>query len=551
MLICGLKLTHDGGLALVEDGCLVTSVEMEKIGNNRRFQPLDRLEEAEDLLRAEGVGVGDVDRFVVDGWFAPLGSDQPWPLLQATHHGRPVELPVAPYRERPGEDTLAALTFDGLPLGKRPHAYVSYPHSIQHVLGAYAASPFARAGHDALVLVWDGGMLPVLHWVRAEPLDVRVVGELFRLYGSVFADFCATLEPFRPAGGVPQPSGHATPRNLDVAGKAMAYAALGEDDPGLDITIGTLLETMELSYEMGDHLAATLRTGPGAGRTDADLVATFQGYLGRRLRDALKCRVRDGGFPSRLVLSGGCALNIKWNSLLRSSGLFEQVWVPPFPNDSGAALGAAVIETAVRTGRAVLDWTVHLGPRLHPGEDPPGWRSRPCTVEELARVLHETGRPVVVLHGRAELGPRALGNRSIVAPATDPAMKDHLNDIKDREPYRPVAPICLEERAPELFGPGTPDPYMVFDHVVRPGWEGKVPAIVHLDGTARLQTVNHAESPLMHRLLTAYEQLSGIPLLCNTSANHKGCGFFPDVVTAAAWGRVPAIWSAGRLYERT
>ncbi|MFE1170313.1 carbamoyltransferase N-terminal domain-containing protein [Nocardiopsis sp. NPDC058789] len=554
MLVCGLKLTHDGGLALIEDGRLVTSVEAEKLDNNRRFQPLDRLETVADVLAAEGVAVTDVDRFVVDGWFAPLGQDQDSPVLEhVTDHGRALRLPVAPYIEGPDTHVLDVHRFRGLPLGGREHDYTSYHHSAQHLMGAYAASPFPGRGEDSLVLVWDGGMTPVLYHVEPDPLRVTRLGELFPLYGSAFADFCAALPPFHSPDDRTDAARHAMPRNLDVAGKAMAYAALGTDEPGYDAVLDRILGGLDLSFTNGDDLARALTREGGArwnGASDADLIATFQGYLGRRLRGALTARMDGASLPPRLVLAGGCALNIKWNSLLRSCGLFEHVWVPPFPNDSGAALGAASVEWALHSGRPALEWGVYQGPRVRPAEaDPPGYVSRPCDVDELARILHEHGDPVIVLSGRAELGPRALGHRSILAPATDASMKKVLNRIKDREDYRPVAPVCLEHRAPEVFSPGTPDPYMIFDHGTRPGWADKVPAIVHLDGTARLQTVNERQSPLVHRLLTAYERLSGIPLLCNTSANHKGRGFFPDVASAAAWGGVGAIWSDGRLYQ--
>jgi carbamoyltransferase len=171
-------------------------------------------------------------------------------------------------------------------------------------------------------------------------------------------------------------------------------------------------------------------------------------------------------------------------------------------------------------------------------------------VEQLAALLHERDAVVVFLRGRAELGPRALGHRSLLAPAVNRRMKAHLNQIKGREDYRPVAPICLEEAAPQLFEPGTPDPYMLFDHKVRPGWAERVPAIVHEDGTARLQTVSRRDSALLHRLLTAYRHLSGIPLLCNTSANHPGRGFFPDVRSAADWGHTDYVWCDDVLYTR-
>ena len=144
-----------------------------------------------------------------------------------------------------------------------------------------------------------------------------------------------------------------------------------------------------------------------------------------------------------------------------------------------------------------------------------------------------------------------MGNRSIFAPAGTREIKDTLNRIKGREFYRPVAPICLEEGAKEIFDPRTPDPYMLFDHVVRDGWADRIPAIVHIDGTARLQTVNKQQNAVVHELLSEYKKLTGIPLLCNTSANFPGCGFFPDVKSATEWGGTKYFWSAGRLFTKS
>ena len=169
---------------------------------------------------------------------------------------------------------------------------------------------------------------------------------------------------------------------------------------------------------------------------------------------------------------------------------------------------------------------------------------------EFAELIHRSNEPVLFLDGKAELGPRALGNRSILAAPIRGTMKDTLNRVKGREGYRPVAPVCLESHAPDIFDPGSPDPFMLYDHRVRPPWKDRIPAIQHLDGTARLQTVNADEHPLIFELLTAYHAVSGVPLLCNTSANFQGKGFFPDLQSAGQWGEVNYVWSAGRLFSR-
>jgi len=129
-------------------------------------------------------------------------------------------------------------------------------------------------------------------------------------------------------------------------------------------------------------------------------------------------------------------------------------------------------------------------------------------------------------------------------------MKAKLNAMKNRENYRPVAPICMEEFAPDIFAPGTPDPYMLFEHFVKEAWKERVPAICHLDGSARLQTVNAWRNPVVYDLLKAYFRLSGIPLLCNTSANLNGSGFFPDVQSAMRWDKANFIWSNDILYTK-
>jgi acyl carrier protein len=127
-------------------------------------------------------------------------------------------------------------------------------------------------------------------------------------------------------------------------------------------------------------------------------------------------------------------------------------------------------------------------------------------------------------------------------------MKDRLNVIKGRAGYRPIAPICLSALSSDVFVPGSDDPYMLFEHRLRDGWADRIPAIVHLDGTARLQTIDLAADSVTARILAAYVEISGIPVLCNTSANFNGRGFFPDVASAAKWGGTRYIWSAGALY---
>lgn len=565
MLMCGIKVSHDGGVALVDGDRLVFCVEAEKIGNGKRYRCLGDLQVVEEVLAAEGVALSDVDRFVVDGWGTD-GRENPW-VVPTRLHGKAMDLPVAPYwpdSAEPGHGPSGLLrrhVFRDHDFAPGNRGYSSYHHVANHVLGAYCSSPFALRGEDGLVLAWDGGMYPWLYHVNAKERTVRGLRALFPVVGSVFSHTCLSFEPFRPPPGAfqapedaPTEMSKAEQYEVSIAGKAMAYAALGkvheEAFPVLEHLMATTpAPTAYFAPELGSALVAE-RERYVPGLSDADLIATLQAFLGERILRTLS-EVVASLFPGQLpnlAIGGGCALNIKWNTLIRSSGLFGEVWVPPFPNDSGAAIGTACCEMFREGGRTALRWDVYSGPMVQTGPLPPGWSEEACDERRLAEILHREEEPVAVLSGRAELGPRALGNRSILAPATSRRMKDRLNAIKHREDYRPVAPMCLASRAADVFTPGDPDRYMLFEHRPRPEWADRIPAVIHLDGTARLQSIDPSADSASARILTHYEQLSGIPVLCNTSANLNGHGFFPDVASAARWGRTRYIWSEGRLY---
>ena len=235
--------------------------------------------------------------------------------------------------------------------------------------------------------------------------------------------------------------------------------------------------------------------------------------------------------PSRhLCLAGGVALNCAMNRLIRESGLFDSLFVPPHVSDAGLALGcAALLSLEGQRVRpepiAGCDW----GPRFSDEEiekvlERCGVRAeRPedlCAA--VARDLAE-GRIVGWFQGGLEFGPRALGSRSILADPRHAAMKDRVNHaVKLREGFRPFAPSCLEERAAEWFVDSVKSPYMTITFEVKPGQRQRVPAITHVDGTARVQSVGRAASPLFHRLISEFERRSGVPMLLNTSLNVQG-----------------------------
>ncbi|MBX9363147.1 carbamoyltransferase N-terminal domain-containing protein [Streptomyces sp. WAC04114] len=545
MIICGVKLTHDGGVALIDDGRLIFSIEMEKLANNPRHQSIDDMQIVVDLLAEYGYRLEDVDRLVLDGW-GRTHMVKPWGAQE-------VLVELAPYRRGLLDNNLL-----------RPYPsrfldleYTSYPHYAGHVASAYCSSPFARSQEPSYILCWDGAMFPVLYHYDAATNVMDNVGAVHYMLGDTYHILAQHFPPFDAP--------IEWPHTLDLPGKIMAYVAYGNRDEKAVDALRTLYDEVErkvfpdgrptddhLTEAAGRQIMSLMDEGLNVpGISPEDMIASVHAFLGETLIDGLRAAIETDGRGTRnLCLVGGCALNIKWNRDVRAADIVDRVWIPPFPNDAGSALGTACCELLNSKGPKRLEWDTYAGPALVASEALPGWQCHPCTPAELAAWMYEMGDPVVVLHGRAELGPRALGHRSILAPAVASDMKHRLNEIKGREAYRPVAPICREDRVSELFAPGTPDPYMLFDQEVRPEWQEKVPAICHLDGTARVQTVGPENNSFVYEVLDAYERLSGIPLLCNTSANHNGSGFFPDVRSAMEWGRIPAIWSDGVLYER-
>jgi hydroxymethyl cephem carbamoyltransferase len=192
-------------------------------------------------------------------------------------------------------------------------------------------------------------------------------------------------------------------------------------------------------------------------------------------------------------------------------------------NDSGSAIGTAADAALLLTGDGTIAWDVYSGLDFvrDVTPDPATWLHSRLDHDRVARRILD-GRITAWVQGRWEIGPRALGNRSLLASPFDAASRDRLNQIKERESYRPIAPCCREEDLAALFDEAFPDPYMLyFRKVISPA----IPAVTHVDGTARVQTVGAGGNPALHRLLTAVAGIAGTGVLCNTSLNWPGLGF--------------------------
>jgi carbamoyltransferase len=237
--------------------------------------------------------------------------------------------------------------------------------------------------------------------------------------------------------------------------------------------------------------------------------------------------------PSRnLCLTGGVALNCVANARILRDTDYERVWVPPCASDSGAPLGSALWhyhQTLGHPRRLELTHafygTAYSDAEIARAFDGAGLTYQRLGEQELIALVAQRiseGRIIGWFQGRFEMGPRALGNRSILADARNPQMKDQLNTrIKQREPFRPFAPAVLVERVSEFFEIDQPDPFMTMAPKVRPEKVDLIPAAVHVDGTARIQTVDRAANPRFYDLIEAFGRLTGVPVILNTSFNHR------------------------------
>jgi carbamoyltransferase len=246
-----------------------------------------------------------------------------------------------------------------------------------------------------------------------------------------------------------------------------------------------------------------------------DIAAAVQVVYEQRLNQFMRMAKSLTG-KNNLVFMGGCALNSSANTLLWK--IFKDIWIMPNPGDAGSSLGAA----AALYGKH-LNWkNPYLGHDIG-GKYP---------VNEILAEL-KTNKIAAVATGRAEYGPRALGNRSILADPRDPNIKDKVNTIKQREKFRPFAPVVLEEFASEWFDMNFASPYM--QYTVKCKQPDKIPSVVHEDGTSRVQTVNREQHPGLHMLLRKWYWDTGCPVLLNTSLNIKGQPLINDIQDTLQW----------------
>lgn len=490
MRILSFKPGHDGTVALIEDGGLVSSVEAEKdsFARNADATPslfLDALAMTEDIP----------DAVCLSGWVKGFHSAE-----------RPLG---AGYF---GWDASGTQLAERRVFGK-PVRFFSSTHERSHLLSAYGMSPFPQ-GQPCYALVWEGN-IGSFYEITPE-LEIVRIAEVMEDPGNKYQFVFALADPttgtehggfqFSNAGKLMALAGYADGSRCTAAERELIDFVLSRRS----ILLSTSKKDLAGSpfHDIGVEEQALKNL---AAHHSEEIFARFH---------TVAARVLTRGYP--LLIAGGCGLNCDWNTRWRESGLFEDVFVPPVPNDSGSAIGTAVDAQFALTGEAKLTWSVYSGPPfVHDVPVPEEFAAAPVDAAQLAERLAD-GAVIAWVEGAAEIGPRALGHRSLLAAPFEKAMRDRLNAIKRREPYRPIAPVCLEQNVAKYFDWDGPSPYMLYFQRVL---DRRLGAVTHGDGTARVQTITPTDSELLCLVLDAFEWRTGVGVLCNTSLNFAGRGF--------------------------
>jgi carbamoyltransferase len=501
---------HDPAAAVVVDGEIVAAAEEERFSrrkHGKRPVPFSTWELPEQAarwcLREAGLAPEDLDAvgYSYDPALAPPpGGDLTaagWEGLRTLYARR---APLFLRSALPGLD---------------PAIVRFVPHHVAHAASAHLAAP----APSSAVMVLDGrgerASFLAGH-ARGGRLEVLATQELPHSLGLVYEDATEHLGFLRSSDEY----------------KVMALAAYGRPVHLAALRAAIRVEGLGFRTDPIDWSAFAPHVSPGAGGEPwgpehADLAASLQARLEEALLELAR-RLHERTGERVLTLAGGVALNCVANAALARTGPFDEVWAQPASGDAGTALGAA-LHLAAEAGDDVLPMSsAALGRGF--GDD----EVRACLARarvpfeepgdlagEVAGVLAADG-VVAWFQGRAEFGPRALGQRSLLANPSRAETLGRLNDVKGREHFRPIAPMVVAERAAAVFDGQLPSPYMLFTHRVRPEWRDRIPAVVHVDGTARVQTVDRERQPLVARLLDAFEERTGLPALVNTSLNTAG-----------------------------
>jgi carbamoyltransferase len=533
MNVLGIASICDGtSAALVCGGRLAALVEQERLNRKKNtWEP--PYEAALECLRIAGLTFNDVDSMVFYSkpWMEMFGNVG----FFLRHLPRTLNLLRVPT----GSDSLSffprfrkVMQFDRdfrpLHPGKRiPTAFVE--HHVAHAANGFLCSPW----EEAAIFTCDGrGEFSTAMFAkglgnRIEPFHrIPLPHSLGLMYGAV-----TSYLGFRP---------------FKDEGKVMGLAAFGDDRMMERFSRLARFEDgrfeLDLSCFLFQYHSRSRWFAPrfeeifGPARQPGEPITDDHRAVARALQehterlglDMARWLKRKTGLK-RLCVSGGVFLNCQMNSRILEDSGFDEVFIQPVAGDPGTSYGAALFHAVRTSGRREEQFrNIYLGSEFGDSayEDALGaaglqYRRSPDVAAEAAEHL-EAGRIVGWFQGRMEAGPRALGNRSILADPRRPDMKERLNRrIKGREPFRPFAPSVLAERSNEYFDNRTESPYMILTARAKPGVAELIPAVIHVDNTARLQTVRRGDNPKYWSVIEAFRKRTGVGVVLNTSFNEN------------------------------
>jgi predicted NodU family carbamoyl transferase len=496
---------HDGAIAFLQDSRLMFSIEAEK-DSNYRYSAIS----VADVLDAVGELGVIPDVICMSGWWL---RDHHEYLHGSTRNGG--------YR---GVSCAGVIMDKGRLLRGRAD-YFSSSHERSHILCAFGMSALPK-GTACYALVWEGEM-GAFYEIDSE-LNITLIADVLNQPGNRYGLLYSLADPAFPKDGP-------YPRASD-AGKLMALASFSKRSTPTEEEKDLLRFLLNGSYrKLSDYDRLAQAPHLDAGLDDLEF-RNFAGIYSDAIFDVFHQFARtnlERGRP--LVIAGGCGLNCDWNTKWKETGLFSDIFVPPVANDSGSAIGTAIDAQFRHTGNPKIDWDVYSGLSFRTGSAI-DFSKYDVYEKDHNRVAHMLAHDLILgwAHGRYEIGPRALGNRSILAAPFRDETRVRLNEIKQREQYRPIAPVCLRDDAEKWFGCDHESPHMLYTYR---STTGELRAVTHVNGTARLQTVTSATNSNLYDLLVAFKARTGYGILCNTSLNFKGKGFINNMTDLDAYSR--------------
>lgn len=529
---------HDSSACLVKDGQLIAAAEEERftqVKHGKRPIPFSTYElpfhAIDYCLKKASIHLDDVDHIAY--------SFDPYLLLNGEKGKAKIEIPLEPGMENgpskwnsPWDPLFISSIInapgqlkDGYPhhlqerfrntKGKWKWHFVE--HHIAHAASAYYPSGFQHAA----VLTLDGrGEIATTSYNLGINKELTRIGQvnmphsLGLLYERVtsYLGFLHSSDEY----------------------KVMALASYGEP-----IFLHDFQDMIHLDsngqYTITDEKLEE-RFGPARTKNDPftlyhfNIACSLQQALEETTLEIVDWLYRETHAPD-LCMAGGVALNCVLNARIRDKGPFKNIWVQPAAGDAGTSLGAAIWvdmnERKNSTGNYNMSHA-YWGPEYTDDEIEEFLKWAKVPFRKMDNIAEETADILVQdkiigwFQGRMEFGPRALGSRSILASPINPSMQVRLNEVKDREDFRPVAPVVLEEDAPSWFVNAASSPFMLFVYDVKEDKADKIPAVRHTDGTARIQTVNREQHGIYYDLLKAFKNKTGVPVLVNTSFNTLG-----------------------------